>query len=65
MFIHKTPKGLVLHADSLYSTEATEHIDHTFAELIDNYVPRFPLLICDPPYGNIVDEEWDKDATPS
>jgi site-specific DNA-methyltransferase (adenine-specific) len=32
-------------------------------QAIANVVTRFPLVVADPPYGNIVDEDWDRIET--
>ncbi len=51
MLSHTLPDGLVING----SFPDPEVID-----AIKNYSPTFPLIVADPPYGNIVDEEFDR-----
>jgi DNA modification methylase len=48
-------QGIIIHGDS-FKLNLTPFIDNTFGD-----DTRFPLIICDPPYGDIVDEDWDVD----
>lgn len=51
MNVTRFDDGLVIHGDS---TSAT------VAEFVKSEVGLVPLIIADPPYGNVVKEEWDK-----
>lgn len=50
--IVKVPGGYALLADS--------HQPSTFKKAMSLAGGKFPLIVTDPPYGNIVDESWDK-----
>lgn len=51
---HKVDGGYVVHGDSTESATVLS---------VRQLVGQIPLIIADPPYGNIVDEEWDKTRT--
>ena len=53
-----SPNQLVIAGDA-FERWTTETVDATFGEPATEYVPRFPLVICDPPYGEITREKWD------
>ena len=59
MLYQKIGDSLVVCGDSK-SKEVKECIDAQYGIGQIDFIPKFKLIICDPPYGKIVDEKWDK-----
>ena len=55
----KYKAGLVVIGDA-FDQRTREIVDAEFGVDQKKYIPRFPLTICDPPYGDIVKEDWDE-----
>lgn len=51
-------RGLIITGNA-FDKEVMEIVDCEFGKEENNHIAKFPLIICDPPYGDIVDEQWD------
>lgn len=55
-------QNLIICGDSINDNLVTRQVDEIYGHRDKDYKPEFPLVICDPPYGNIVKEQWDKEV---
>ena len=56
----KFDNGLVVNGNT-FDKSTYECVDAEFG-IGELCIPKFKLIICDPPYGEIVDEDWDKEV---
>lgn len=59
MNYRRSDAGLIVYGDAFGRVER-ETIDAEFGVAdVHNHIAQFPLILCDPPYGEITNEEWD------
>lgn len=54
----RVPNGLIVRGDA-FDKDVQHLVDAEFG-VEPGYIPKFNLIICDPPYGDITGESWDK-----
>lgn len=57
MDYRRTNAGLIIVGDA-FGRDEMQTVEAEFGKA-PSFIPKFPLIICDPPYGKIVKQKWD------